>query len=297
MFDLKALYEPATVDEAVRLLVEHEGARVMAGGSDNLVKLRDGKLGGLEWVSIYGIDALRQIALDADETLRIGALCTFTQVAENDLVRRCVVSLPEALLTIGGPQVRNIGTIGGNLCNGVPSADSASTCFAWDARIELTGPDGVRVLPIADFYISAGKVDLRPTELMTAVLFPREAYTGFKGAFAKYAMRGAMDIATVNCSTTIKMSPDQATIEDARIAFGVAAPTPIRAPQGEAVLRGRRPTHDLVDAAAAAAIGDTRARDSWRASKAFREHMLEEMTRRCLLKSIKRAGGEIGADL
>ena len=297
MFDLKELYEPTTVAEAIDLLADHPDTGVLAGGSDVLVKLRDGKLGGRDWVSIFGIAALREITREQDGTIRVGPLSSFTRVATHPVVREHLPSLGEAVSTIGGPQVRNVGTIGGNLCNGVPSADSASTCFAWDARIELTGPDGVRVLPIADFYISAGKVDLRPTELMTAVLFPREAYTGFKGAFAKYAMRGAMDIATVNCSTTIKMSPDQATIEDARIAFGVAAPTPIRAPQGEAVLRGRRPTQDLVDAAAAAAIGDTRARDSWRASKAFREHMLEEMTRRCLLKSIKRAGGEIGADL
>jgi len=296
MYDLMALYEPTTVPDAVRLLADHPEARVMAGGSDTLVKLRDGKLGGLEWVSIFNIDDLRRIALDDDDALRIGALCSFAQVAESDLVRRCVVSLPEALLTIGGPQVRNIGTIGGNLCNGVPSADSASTCYAWDARVELTGPDGVRVLPIADFYISAGKVDLRPGEILTAILFPHEAYAGYKGAYSKYAMRGAMDIATVNVATSIKMAPDGATIADARIAFGVAAPTPIRAPQGEAVLRGGRPTRALVDAAARAAIADTRARDSWRASRAFREHMLEELTRRSLLTSIRRAGGEIGAD-
>lgn len=293
MFDLKALYVPDTVDEALTLLKEHPQARVMAGGSDNLVKLRDGKLVGLEWVSIFGLDELRRIDLDADGAVRIGPLASFTEVAKSEVVRRTIPSLAEAVLTIGGPQVRNVGTIGGNLCNGVPSADSASTCFAWDAQIELTCADGVRTLPIADFYITAGKVDLRPGELMTAILVRRESYDGWFGAYRKYAMRKAMDIATVNCSTAVKLSADRRTVVDARIAFGVAAPTPIRAPHGEDALRGAAVTVASVDAAARAAISDTRARDSWRAGKAFREHMLAEIARRCLTNSITRAGGRL----
>nr|NLI51167.1 xanthine dehydrogenase FAD-binding subunit XdhB [Propionibacterium sp.] len=293
MFDLKALYIPDTVEEALTLLAEHPDAHIMAGGSDTLVKLRDGKLGGLEWVSLHGLDELRRITLDDDDTIRIGPLASFTQVARSAIVRGRLPSLAEAVLTIGGPQVRKIGTIGGNLCNGVPSADSASTCFAWDAEIEVSTADGVRTLPIADFYLSAGKVDLRPGELVTGILVRRAAYQGWHGAYHKYAMRNAMDIATVNCSTTVRLSADRSTVEDARIAFGVAAPTPIRAPHGEAALRGRPVSQAAVDAAAKAAIADTRARDSWRAAKAFREHMLAEIARRCLTQSIVRAGGRL----
>jgi len=293
MFDLRTLYEPRSVAEAVQMLVDHPDARIMAGGSDNLVKLRDGHLGGLDWVSIYAIDDLRRIEVDADGALRIGALASFTSVANSPDVRRCAHSLADAVATIGGPQVRNIGTIGGNICNGVPSADSASTCYAWDAVLELTGPDGVRTLPIADFYLSVAHVDLRPAELLTAIVIPRAHYAGYKGAYYKYSMRNAMDIATVNCSTTVRLSADADTVDDVRIAFGVAAPTPIRAPHGEDALRGRPTTRENVDAAASAAIEDTRARDSWRASKAFREQMLAEIARRCLLKSIKRAGGAV----
>jgi len=293
MFDLKALYVPDTVDEALALLKHHPDARVMAGGSDNLVKLRDGKLLGLEWVSIFGLDELRRIELDADGAVRIGPLSSFSEVAKSDVVRQTVPSLAQAVLTIGGPQVRNIGTIGGNLCNGVPSADSASTCYAWDAQIELTSADGVRTLPIADFYITAGKVDLRPGELMTGIIVRRESYEGWFGAYHKYAMRNAMDIATVNCSTAVKLSADRKTVADVRIAFGVAAPTPIRAPHGEDALRGAPVSVAAVNAAAKAAIADTRARDSWRAGKAFREHMLAEIARRCLTNSITRAGGRL----
>ncbi|HOA88471.1 MAG TPA: xanthine dehydrogenase FAD-binding subunit XdhB [Propioniciclava tarda] len=293
MFDLKALYIPDTVEEALELLKERPEARVMAGGSDNLVKLRDGHLLGLEWVSIFGLDELRQITLDDDGTIRIGPLANFATVARHEIVRTHIPSLAHAVLTIGGPQVRNIGTIGGNLCNGVPSADSASTCYAWDAQMELRSADGVRVVPIPEFYITAGKVDLRPGELVTGILIRRESYEGCFGAYHKYAMRNAMDIATVNCSTVVKLSADHSTIEEGRIAFGVAAPTPIRAPHGEAELRGKPVSMATVNAAAQAALGDTRARDSWRAGKAFREHMLAEIARRCLVKSITRAGGRL----
>lgn len=294
MFDIRTLHRPATVPDALALLRDNPQAGVLAGGSDILVKLRDGKLGGRDWVSIQSLDELRAIAVDDAGTLRIGPLNTFTHIAKDPTVRRLVPSLPEALLSIGGPQVRNVGTLGGNLCNGVPSADSASTCFAWDARIEITSADAIRVIPIAEFYVSAGKVSLAPGELVTGVLFPIEAYAGYAGAFSKYAMRHAMDIATVNCSVTVRLSSDKGTFDDARIAYGVAAPTPIRTPHGEEALRGAPVTQTTIDEAARAALADTRARDSWRASKAFRLQMLHEMTRRCLATAVKRAGGEIG---
>ncbi len=293
MYDMLALHEPTSVADAIALLTERPGSSVLAGGSDILVKLRDGKMLGREWVSIQQLDELRQITMGDDGTIRLGPLSCFTAIAEHDIVRTHINSLGEAVSSIGGPQVRNVGTLGGNICNGVPSADSASTCFAWDARIELTGPDGVRVVPIADFYISAGKVDLRPAEILTAVLIDKASYDGCQGAFIKYAMRNAMDIATVNCSVVVRLDQDQRLIEDARIAFGVAAPTPIRAPQGEAALIGQPPTQAVLAAAAKAAIDDTRARDSWRASKAFREHMLATIARRCLHTAVVRAGGAI----
>ena len=107
--------------------------------------------------------------------------------------------LGEAVDMVGGPQIRNIGTIGGNTCNGVTSADSASTLVAYDAIVELSGPEGVRLVPIQSFYIKAGKVDLRPGEIETAILIPQASYRGYHGHYIKYAMRNAMDIATCGC--------------------------------------------------------------------------------------------------
>lgn len=157
MYDMKALYEARSVQDAVRLLTEHPQAIIIAGGSDVLIKMREGKLAGCELVSIYGIDALRGIFMDADGTLRILPLTSFSHITRDSLIQKHIAVLGEAVDQVGGPQIRNIGTIGGNTCNGVTSADSASTLFAWDAVMEITGPQGVRQVPIQQFYIKPGR--------------------------------------------------------------------------------------------------------------------------------------------
>ena len=194
---------------------------------------------------------------------------------------------------MGGPQIRNAGTIGGNTCNGVTSADSASTLFAWDAVVELTGKTGVRRLPIQDFYLRAGVVDLQPDEIQTAILIPKASYENCFGHYIKYAMRNAMDIATTGCSVNVKLSEDKKTIAGARIAYGVAGPVPMRAPTAEAAAKGKPRRQETVDAFAKAVLQDIHPRDSWRASKAFREHIAVEMAKRCLRESISLAGGVI----
>ena len=194
---------------------------------------------------------------------------------------------------VGGPQIRNIGTIGGNTCNGVTSADSASTLHAWDAIVEITGTDGVRRIPIHDFYIKAGVVDLRPGELQTAIIIPKEAYEGYKGHYIKYAMRNAMDIATTGCSVNVKLSADKKTMEDVRIAYGVAGPVPMRAPSAEAKGKGQPTTKAAIREFAQAVLEDINPRDSWRAAKDFRQHIAVVLAERALTESIRLAGGEI----
>ena len=228
MYDMKALYEARSAEHAIRLLQEHPQAQIIAGGSDVLVQMREGKRAGAELVSIYGLDELRGVRMEEDGTIRIGPLTSFSHIAKDPLIRKYIGVLGEAVDMVGGPQIRNIGTIGGNTCNGVTSADSASTLFAWDAVIELTGPEGVRRIPIRDFYIRAGKVDLRPSEIQTGILIRRESYEGYQGHYIKYAMRNAMDIATLGCSVNVKLSDDKKTFTDIRIAYGVAGPVPMR---------------------------------------------------------------------
>lgn len=293
MYDLKALYEAESVEHAVALLMEHPEAQIIAGGSDVLVQMREGKRAGKELVSIYGIDAMRDVSFEEDGAIRIGSLTSFSHITKDPIIRKYINVLGEAVDMVGGPQIRNIGTIGGNTCNGVTSADSASTLHAWDAIVEITGPEGVRRLPIHDFYIKAGKVDLRPGELQTAIIIPKEAYEGYFGHYIKYAMRNAMDIATTGCSVNVKLSEDKKTILDARIAYGVAGPVPMRAPSAEAKIRGKETGRAAVKEFAQAVLEDINPRDSWRAAKDFREHIATVLAERALCESIRLAGGEV----
>ena len=291
MYDLKALYEAESVQDAIRLRLEHPEAQIIAGGTDVLVQMREGKRAGKELISIYGIDAMRGITLDAAENIRIGSLTSFSHITRDPIIQQYINVLGEAVDQVGGPQIRNAGTIGGNTCNGVTSADSASTLFAWDAIIELTGRDGVRRLPIQDFYLGAGKVDIHPDEIQTAILIPRASYENCYGHYIKYAMRNAMDIATTGCSVNVVLSEDKKSLARVRIAYGVAGPIPTRVPTAEAAATGKPLTRETVDTFAAAVLEDIHPRNSWRASKDFREHIAVEMARRCLMESIKLAGG------
>ncbi len=293
MYDIKALYEAESVEHAVALLTEHPEAQIIAGGSDVLVQMREGRRAGKELVSIYRIDAMRGVSFEEDGAIRIGSLTSFSHITKDPIIQKYIRVLGEAVNMVGGPQIRNIGTIGGNTCNGVTSADSASTLHAWDAIVEITGPNGVRRIPIHDFYISAGKVDLRPGELQTAIIIPKKAYEGYVGHYIKYAMRNAMDIATTGCSVNVKLSDDKRTILDARIAYGVAGPVPMRVPTAENLIRGRETSREAVKAFAKAVLTDINPRDSWRAAKDFREHIAVVLAERALSESIRLAGGVI----
>ena len=295
MYDMKALYEAESVENAIALRLEHPEAQIIAGGSDVLVQMREGKRAGKELISIYGLDELRGVSIDEEENIRIGSLSSFSHITRDPIIQKYINVLGEAVDMVGGPQIRNIGTIGGNTCNGVTSADSASTLHAWEAIVELTGKSGIRRLPIKDFYIRAGQVDIRAEEgeIQTAILIPKESYENSFGHYIKYAMRNAMDIATLGCSVNVRLSPDKKTIARARIAYGVAGPVPMRCPSAEEAAKDKPLTLETAEDFSLAVLKDIHARDSWRASKAFREHIAVEMAKRCLIESIKRAGGVI----
>ncbi|MDR0584441.1 MAG: xanthine dehydrogenase FAD-binding subunit XdhB [Treponema sp.] len=293
MYDIEALFEAESAAHAVELLREHPGARIIAGGSDVLIGIREGKLAGCTLVSIQKIDALRGVGIDNNGTIRIGALTSFSHVSADPVIRRHIPVLAEAVDTVGGPQLRNIGTIGGNVCNGVTSADSASTLTAWEAVMEYLGPNGTRLVPIKEHYAGAGKTALAHDEILTAVLIPKESYENCFGNYIKYAMRKALDIATLGCSANVRLSKDKKMIERMRIAYGVAGPVPLRALSAEQAAAGKAPDAGTVTAAAKAALDDINPRTSWRATKEFRLHLAEELAKRTLTESLKLAGVSI----
>ena len=294
MYDIKALYEAHSVEEAIRLLCEHPQAKIIAGGSDVLVQIRDGQLSGKELVSIHGIDALCGVSREGDGTVRIGALTSFSKLAADPVIRESVPALGEAAGQVGSPQIRNIGTIGGNICNASAAADTLPTLLAWDAELELCGPEGVRRTPIRNFFLKARTVDLRPGELLTAILFPPGAYDGYSGKMMKYAVREALDISIVNCSVNVRLSEDKRRIETVRAAFGGAVgPVPVRALSAEAAAGGRMLNEETLELFAGAVPDDIHPRDGWRGSREFREHIARELAKRVFSEAVLLGGGMI----
>ncbi len=291
MFNFKSYCKAGNIQEAIRLLKEYPEAHLIAGGTDVLVKLHKGKENFDCLIDIHDIAELNFISLNDSGDLVIGPLCCFTRVAESALIRKHIPVLSEAILTIGGPQVRNMATIGGNLCNGVPSADSATPLIALNAVVTIEGPDGSRHLPLEDFFLGPSRVALEHHEIMTAITVSRDNYAGYFGHFFKYAMRGAMDIATIGCSAVCRVE-DQV-LADLRLAYGVAAPVPIRCKDTEDKMRGRKVSKQLLDDIAEAVADDVSPRTSWRAAKDFRLQIIATLAHRVVKQAILNAGGTI----
>ena len=293
MYDLTSIHRAASVADAIAALERDPQAVVIAGGSDVLIKIREGKLAGCRLVSIHGLDdELAGVKVLEGGDLAIGPLTTFHNVTYDPLIRTHVPVLGEAADMAGGHQLRAVGTIGGNMCNGVTSADTASTLMAFGARMHVQGPGGWRVVPIEGWYKGVGKVDLQPAELLCRIVIPKENFEGWSGNYIKYAQRNAMDIATLGVSCLVRLSEDKGVCEDVRLAFGVAAPTPIRSHTAEDGVRGL-PVDEAAGKIGDLALQDINPRTSWRASKEFRVQLVKELSGRALLEAARKGGAQV----
>lgn len=296
MFDIKSFYEAKSVEDAVAALSADPDSEVISGGTDVLIRVREGKDAGKGLVSIHNIPELKGVEMDADGTIIIKPATSFSHITNHPMIQKHLNMLGLAVDQVGGPQVRNTATIGGNICNGATSADSASTMCALNAVVVLEGPEGVREIPVTEFYTGPGRTVRKQNEVCTAFRIAREDYEGWEGCYIKYGKRKAMEIATLGCAVRVKLSPDKKRIEDVRLGYGVAGPTPLRCLKAEEGLRG----HDINDSDAILAFGkdaltQVNPRTSWRASKEFRLQLIEELSKRALKEAIKKAGGEIDA--
>lgn len=291
MYDIENIYQATSVKDAIEQLLAKPDAMIIAGGSDILIKIHNGKLSGCSLVSIYGLDELRGISIDEDGRIKIGPLTSFSHITNDEIIKKHIPVLGEAVDQVGGPQIRNIGTIGGNISNGVTSADSASTLFALNAQLEITGIDGKRIISISDYYVGPGKVVLKQGEILTAIYITKENYQGFTGCYIKYAMRNAMDIATLGCSVTCKLSEDKTKIEDVHLAYGVAGPVPMRCPETEKSIIDMEISDEMFEKFGAMAMEEVNPRDSWRASKTLRLQLAKELSKRALKQAIIKSGG------
>ena len=242
---------------------------------------------------LFRSPALKGVQLLADDTLCIRPCTTFAHLTNDPLIQKYIPMLGLAVDQVGGPQIRNMGTIGGNICNGVTSADSASTLFTYNASLELSSQSGIRRLPIQSFYTGPGRVALEPTEILTAIYISPENYRNFNGHYIKYAMRHAMDIATLGCAVNVKLDATKDHIEDVRLAFGVAGPTPMRCFGAENAIKGCPLTSHTLTVFSETALSEVNPRTSWRATKDFRLQLVNELSKRALIEAIHLGGGSI----
>lgn len=282
-------FAPLTVMEATRLLAElGEGACVIAGGTDLVVRIRDGWVRPAALVDIERITDLSVIARQNGQ-LRIGATVRIAALTGSAEVRQLAPALVEAGAQIGAVQLRNLATVGGNLASAVPSADLAPPLLVLDAAVRIAGPSTERTMPVEAFFVGPHRSALHPGEVLTAVEIPLLGQrTGT--AFLKFGRRNAQVLAVVNAAAWVWMR--EGIVEEARVALGAVAPTPMRARTAEDLLRGQPFDPRLLDAAAAAAAEETRPISDQRASAGFRRELSRVLTRRVLEQAVRRARQE-----
>ena len=295
MYDIQSIYIASDISDAVNKLKEKPEAEIISGGTDVLIKIREGRMAGCDLISISEIKELKGIEMEEDGSVLIRPATVFSHITNNEIIQKHMPNLGEAVDQVGGPQIRNMGTVGGNVCNGVTSADSASTLCTLNAVMELTGPEGVRHVKISDWYTGPGKTVREHGELLTGIRIAKKDYESFGGYYIKYGKRESMEIATLGCSVMVKLSEDKKTVDELRIAYGVAGPNPMRCPNTEAAAAGKELNNELLDAVGKGVLEEVNPRSSWRASKEFRLQLVEELSKRALCEAVKRAGGEINA--
>ena len=277
-------YTVTSVEEALRLLAEHgERARLIAGGTDLVLEMERRQRPGVETlVDISRVAGLDRIRLDDEGWIRLGPLVTHNQVIASALCVERAFPLAAACWAVGAPQIRNTGTVAGNLITASPANDTIPPLWAMDARLTLRSLRGERTIPLADFYRGVRQVDLAPDEMVVEIAFPalRENQ---RGTFLKLGLRRAQAIAVVNVAVllTFDGGPD-GVVTDARITLGSVAPTIVQAEEAEALLVGHPLDEERIAQAARLAAQAARPIDDVRGSAAYRRRMVEVFTRRAL---------------
>lgn len=270
--------EAKTIEEACSLLSKYKGkAKVIAGGSDLLPFMKDRKLTPEYIINIKGIPGFNNIRYSDSETLRIGALATLHDIASSSIIREKISLLADAAFKIGTPQVKNIGTIGGNICNASPSADLAPCLLALEARLKLTSASGERVIPITDFFVGPFKTIMREEDLLVEIdisIPPPRSSSCYKWV----TKRTAVDETLVGVAALLGLNAKDDICNDIRLGLGSVAPTPIRAVQAEEMLRGRRIEGKIIKEVAVLARKEAHPRS--RAD--YRQRMTEVLVKRAI---------------
>jgi aerobic carbon-monoxide dehydrogenase medium subunit len=272
--------EPKTLEEAADLFSRYNGkAKVIAGGTDLMVRIKNKLIKPEYVIDLEAIPGLAKIKYDDAQELTIGALAKVSAVETSPLIKRHYPLLAEAAGRLGSVAVRNLATIGGNLCNAAPSADNAAALLCLSAKVKISGRQGARVIPLEEFFLDPGETALGKGELLTEIQVPVPA-PDTKAVYIKHSLRGGADLALVGVAVLAVFDKD--VYRDIKIALGAVASTPIRAKKAETVLKGNKFDEKLIERCASAAAAESCCISDVRASAEYRQEMVEVFTRRAL---------------
>ena len=277
---------PDNLGQVLGLLKEHgPRATLIAGGTDVMAKIRNTKKAPEVLVSIRGLKDLKYI--EKRDGYRIGALTTHRMLEQSELIKSELSALHDGASRVGSVQVRNVATLGGNICNAAPSADTAGPLLVLDAIALMEGPEGKRSVPITEFFTGTYKTALKKDEVLTEIQIPAEM-EHFGSAYWKHSRRKAMNLPILGIAVSVRM--DGEIIKDTRIALTVAAPTPVRAYKAEAFLKGKPLADEALNEAGkiAASTECCTLRDSLRGEAWYRGEIIEVYVPRMAKLAAKR---------
>lgn len=281
------LLEPDTLDEAVELMAKHAGRiKPIAGGTDLIIDLDHGLRAPEYFLSTTSLEELNRITVNG-ETI-VGAAVVLHRIDRSADLRRRYPAVSEAAALVGSRQIRNLATMGGNVCNAVPSADTAPALLAVNAEVSIQKRSGAKFVPLAEFFVGPRLTTLLPDEIVLGFRLPNPPpATGSK--YLRHTLRNALDLAIVGVAAQISVDPDSGKISSAAIALGAVAPTPIRVPEAERLLTGNPLTDELLMEAAEEAGKASRPISDLRASADYRREMVRRLTCRTVTEAYQRA--------
>jgi carbon-monoxide dehydrogenase medium subunit len=279
---------PRSVDEALRVLSDRgSDAKLLAGGTDLLPQMKNGLLKPACVIDLSGVARVKALQPEA-AGLRVGAAVPARALERDATARSTYTALSESAALVGSVQVRNLATLGGNLCNAAPSADMAPPLLALDAEAVIVGSKGERRVPFADFFTGVRRTVLAADEMLVEIVVPAPGLRS-GGNYLRHTPRRELDIAVVGVAAQLTLA--NGVCSKARIALAAVAPVPLRARQAEQALEGKPVTPEAIERAAELAVGVAKPISDQRGSADYRRHLVRVLTRRTLRTALTRAGG------
>lgn len=276
-------YAPDSIAEACKLLSQFgPRAKVLAGGTDLIAKMKNEVLKPEILISIKRLDQMKKIEYVPGKGVVIGARSTHNDLVNSKVLNEKYLSISEAAHQMAANQVRNAGTVGGNISNAVPSADLPPIFIALNATVKVTGVKGERTLALEDVFAGPGKTNLTQDEIITEVIIPDQKMTGSN--YIKFGLRGAGALAVVGVAVAVQVENN--VIKDARVALGAVAATPVRAKKTEEFLKGKKVSDEVLAEAGVIASGECKPISDVRASAEYRTDMVRVFTKRALRAAI-----------